>query len=259
MPASADQIPLFRTEELFETRPVQLAARATPCWAAALLSTLLWGYWSAKWRTLRAPLFCGFLVWTVGLSGLATIQPGDNFRQLAFMAVAGIGFGAPLVLIISGVQLATPHSFIGTVTAVTMTFRAIAATAFTAIYAAVLSNRLGSKIPADIPPAVVKAGLPPTSIPAFIEALTGANQTALAMVPGVNKAIIAAGSLALKQAWADSLRVIFIIAAACGAVACVACLFLADVTKQMDYHVDAPIEKLHAGHTHHVEQGERAS
>lgn len=185
--------------------------------------------------------------------GLCTIQPGDGFSQLAFCALAGFGFGAPLILIITGVQLSTPHRLIATATAVVTSSRAVAATMFTAIYSAALNTRLDTNLPNDIGKAALAAGLPASSLTAFIGALAGGDTAALAGIPGVTPAIIAAGVAGLKQAFADSIRVVYIIAAAFGAVACILCLFLGDMRKTMNYAVDAPVEELHAKH-HHNQQ-----
>jgi hypothetical protein len=215
---------------------------------AACLSTLIWGYWSTKRRTIRAPLFTGFLIFTAGIVGLATLQPSDNIKQMAFAGVAGLGFGCPLVLIISGAHLSTPHSLIATSTAVVASSRSLSGTIFTAIYAAVLNNKLSVNVPTKIASAALQSGLPKSSIDAFIAALVGQDSTALSKVRGVNPKIIGAGVAALRQAFADSLRPIYIIAAPFGAVACVLCLFLGDMTKTMNYHVDAPVEELYAKH-----------
>lgn len=211
-----------------------------------MLTTLIWGYLSTRFRTIREPLFAGFLIFTSGIIGLATIEPGDSTRSLIFAALAGIGFGAPLILIITGVQLSTPHHLIATATAVTTSARAVAATVFTAIYAAALTTRLDTNLPKDIGAAAIKAGLPAKSLPAFIGALAGDDAAALPKIPGVNPTIIGAGLVGLKHAFADSLRVVYIIAVPFGVLACIACLFLGDLRKTMNYHVDAPLEELHS-------------
>ena len=228
-----------------------------PFWVAGCISTVVWGYSSTKLRTIREPLFLGYLIFTAGIIGWTTIQPGDSLNAMVFAALAGFGFGAPLILIISGVQLSTPHSLIATATAVTTSSRAVAATVFTAIYAAALNTRLDSNIPIDVGKAALKAGLSASSLPAFIGALAGGDTGALAKIPGVTPQIIQLGVAALKQAFADSLRVVYIIAAPFGALACVACLFLGDMRKTMNYHVDAPVEDLHAK-THHGDGQESA-
>jgi Fungal trichothecene efflux pump (TRI12) len=207
---------------------------------------VIWGYASTKLRTIREPLFLGFLIFTGGVIGWTTIQPSSGLNALIFAGLAGFGFGAPLILIITGVQLSTPHALIATATAVTTSSRAVAATVFTAIYAAALNARLDINIPGHVAKAALRAGLPPSSLPNFIKALAGHDDAALAKVPGVNPQIIGVGVVALKQAFADSLRVVYIIAAPFGALACVMCLFLGDMKRTMDYRVDAPVEDLHA-------------
>ena len=225
-----------------------MTARLQPFWIACMLTTVVWGYWSTRFRTIRAPLFAGFFLFTAGIIGLATVEPGDSLNALAFAAIAGIGFGAPLILVVSGVQLSTPHRLIATATAVTTSSRAIAATIFTAIYAAAFASRLSGDLPNDVAAAAAKAGLPATSIKAFVEALLGKDTAALAKVPGVTPAIIGAAAAAVKQAFADSVRVVYIIAVPFGVVACIACCFLGDIRKTMNYRVDAPVEDLHAKH-----------
>lgn len=117
---------------------------------------------------------------------------------------------------------------------------------FTAIYAAALNPRLTEKIPAYVANAAATAGLPPSSIPEFIGALTSGNETAVANVPGISTDIAQQGLLALRQAFADSLRIVYIIAAPFGILACFLCFFLSDMKKAMTYRVDAPVEDLHA-------------
>lgn len=196
-------------------------------------------------------MFVGFLLFTAGLVGLATIEPEDSINAIVFDGLAGLGFGAPLVLIVAGVQLSTPHHLIATATAVTTSARAVAATVFTAIFSAALSTRLDKYIPAYVPRAALGAGLPSSSVPAFISALTGTNPAAVSQIPGVTPAIAAAGAAALKHAFADGIRVVYLIAIPFGALACVACLYLGDLRKVMDYRVDAPVEDLH----HHGHEG----
>lgn len=215
-----------------------------------MLSTVAWGYSSTHFRTIREPLFAGFLIFTAGIVGLATIQPSDSTRAVIFSGLCGLGFGAPLILIITGVQLSTPHHLIATATAVTTSSRAVAATIFTAIYAAAFSTRIGTDLPAYIAQAALKAGLPSTSLKAFVGALAGNDTAALSKIPGVTPAIIGAGVVALKQAFADSVRVVYEIAAPFGALACIACLFLGNLRKTMNYRVDAPVEDLHAKEHH---------
>lgn len=92
--------------------------------------------------------------------------------------------------------------------------------------------------------AALAAGLPAASLPDFIAALAQGDAAKLVDVAGVSPLIIQQGVTALKHAYADSLRVVFIIAVPFGVVACVASWFLGDLRQTMNYHVDAPVEKL---------------
>lgn len=109
-----------------------------------------------------------------------------------------------------------------------------------------MQHSLTAKIPTYLAKAAATAGLPPSSIPEFIGAVAGNDEVALQQIPGVNAEIISDGVLALRHAYADSLRLVYIIAAPFGLVACVLCFFLSDMKKQMTYRVDAPVEDLHA-------------
>ena len=179
--------------------------------------------------------------------GMATIQPDQSTRAIIFDGLAGLGFGAPLVLIISGVQLSIPHHLIATGTAVVTSSRAVAASSFTAIYAAALTSGTAVKIPAGVAAAAIGAGLPPSSVEAFVGAFLTSSAT-ITSINGVTPAIIAAAAGGLHQALADSFRVIYIIAAPFGVLACVLCWFLGDMKPLMNYKVDAPLEKLQAKH-----------
>ena len=177
---------------------------------------------------------------------MATVQPTQSANPVAFSGLAGAGFGFLIVLIVTSVQLGTPHHLIATATAVTVSCRAVGATVFTTIYAAAFGDRFKIKLPAYVAEAALQAGLAPTSVKPFVEALAVGNTPALSTIPGINPQIIGAGVVALKQAFADSIRVIYIIAAPFGIVACIACLFLGDVKKTMNYKVDAPLEEMKA-------------
>jgi hypothetical protein len=230
-------------------------AKGQSFWVAGALTTVVYGYVSTKLRTIRGPLFVGLLLLTAGIIGLATIQPGDSTRAITFSGLDGLGFGAPLVLVIAGVQLSTPHHLIATATAVTTSARAVSATAFTAIFSATLTSRFATYITSYVAEAALINGLPKGSLDAFVRALAGNDTAALPGIPGVTPAVIRAGVATLIQAFADRLRVVYIIAAPFGALACIACFFLGDMKKTMNYHVDAPVEDLHAKH-HHREDAE---
>lgn len=96
---------------------------------------------------------------------------------------------------------------IGVGTGVAATLRGVVATFGSAIYVLVLKNRLATTIPQQVPPALIQAGLPVSSIPAFIAALSTGT---FGEVPGVTEAIIIAGRLAFGQAQVLAYRTVFL-------------------------------------------------
>ena len=220
-----------------------------PFYIAAAIAAPLFGYASTKLRRVREFLFVGFVIFTGAYIGFTTIQPDDNLKAIVFAALSGLGFGGPIVLIIATVQLSTPHRLMTTATAVVVSARVVAGTIFTAIYSAALNARL-TALPENVSRAAAQAGLPARSVPLFTQALLASNTTALSEVPGVTPTVIGLGIVALRQTFADALRVVFIIAAPFGVVACISCLFIGDMRSTMNYHVDAPVEHLHAKANH---------
>ena len=124
--------------------------------------------------------------------------------------------------------------------------RAVAGTMFIVGFGAALNDRLKTRLGAYIAAGGAKAGLPATSPPDFSSTLLGTHPTAVGQVAGVTPAIIAGGLAGMRQAFADSPRVIWNIVTPFGAVACIACLFTGHLRKTMNYRVDALAEKLHA-------------
>lgn len=192
----------------------------------------------------------GFLILTGGIVGLATIGPQDDTRQMIFAGLAGIGFGSLIAFVVTAVQLAVPHSLIATATAVIVSTRAVAVSIFTAIYTAAFTIQLQEKLPKYIAEAATKGGLPHSSLAKFIPDLINNDQNALNGIAGVTPQIIAAGINAVKDAYADSGRIVYIIAAPFGLVAVISCWFMVDLKTTMDYKVEAPVERLTAKVSH---------
>jgi hypothetical protein len=111
------------------------------------VSIVLWGYVGSRFRTVREPLIIGFILFTAGLVGLSTIQPGQSINAIAFSCLFGIGFGAALALIVTGVQLSTLRVLTATATACTTSSRAVAGAMFSAIYTAAFNTRLKKFLP----------------------------------------------------------------------------------------------------------------
>jgi hypothetical protein len=97
------------------------------------------------------------------------------------------------------------------------------------IYTVILTNKLVVNIPAQVPPAVINAGLPETSVLGYMTALTTGNATGLAEVVGINPTIIAAGARAYKDASTGAYKTVFLSTIAFSAVGIICTFFLPNI------------------------------
>ena len=107
----------------------------------------------------------------------------------------------------------------------------------TAVYSVILSNRLDTTIPAVVPPAVIKAGLPASSVPAFMTAMTVGTPAAFDAVPGLNPAILAVGTAAHKVASAQAFSTVFYATIAFSGVGLILSFFAPSADSQMTNQV----------------------
>lgn len=118
-------------------------------------------------------------------------------------------------------------------------------TAISAVGAVVLgtvfSNGLATKIPAAVGPAVLDAGLPLSSLPAFLQALSLGQPDAFAKVPGATSAIIADGMQAYKVGTVNAARVVFYVSIAFGATGVLTSLFTPDTDRMLNDKVAATL------------------
>lgn len=73
-----------------------------------------------------------------------------------------------------------------------------------AVYTTILSSRLSQTVPNQVPSALVKAGLPTSSVADFLTALTSGSAKAMEAIRGISPSIIAAGTAAYKEASSDA-------------------------------------------------------
>jgi hypothetical protein len=95
-------------------------------------------------------------------------------------------------------------------------------------YSVILSNRLTTTIGTQMPPALLAAGLPASSIASFIAAFS-VGPTAFDAVPGITPEILAIGTNAYRHANADAYRTVFFANMAFSGVAIVCSLLLPNV------------------------------
>lgn len=109
------------------------------------------------------------------------------------------------------------------------------------VYIAILTNRLQSTIASRVPEALVKAGLPQSSILAWLQALT--SDAGFGKVPGATSAINLAGVTAYDLASMAAFRTVFYASIAFSALAVFVNIFVSNVDDKMTNGVSATLKQ----------------
>ena len=117
---------------------------------------------------------------------------------------------------------------LGTASGVAGSIRFLISSIASTVYTVILSNRLSTTIAAQVPPAVISAGLPASSVPSFISAFS-VGAAAFEQVPGISPEILAIGTRAYQYANADAYRTVFYSNIAFSGVAIICSLLLPNV------------------------------
>jgi hypothetical protein len=135
----------------------------------------------------------------------------------------------------------------------------------TAVFLAILDNKLPGKIASIVPPAAAAAGLPESSLPALFGAIANGTAAALASVPGMTDSISAVVARAIVDANVASYAYVYYSVLAIGGVAIIAACSMRDyddrltqhVPKQM-YHGNRDVPKAVAKYSDEKIEGEAA-
>jgi hypothetical protein len=110
-----------------------------------------------------------------------------------------------------------------------------------AVFVAILTNKVPSKIVQFVPVAAVKAGLPESSLADLFAAINAGTPEALALVPGITPDIEVAVGESLSNAFAAAYAYVYYAAVAVGAVGLIACICVKDYDALFTGHVPRKI------------------
>jgi hypothetical protein len=132
---------------------------------------------------------------------------------------------------------------IGMAVGLTASMRSAISTVATAIFTTVLTNRATDTIADMVPAAVVDAGLPAKSVPAFLTAFTAGSASALAKIPKITPQIIAAGTVAYKDAYAKAFSTVYLVTIAFSGIGIIISFFAPNIEDRMTNKIAAAIVK----------------
>ena len=115
----------------------------------------------------------------------------------------------------------------------------VAGTIATAIYVAILDNRIAVDLPRDVSATAVNAGLPSSSLTDLLEAVSAGTTAAYDAVPGMTASILGKVTEAVKTAYSQSFRTVFLASIAFGGLSVIAACFAEGVDARFTKDVAA--------------------
>jgi Fungal trichothecene efflux pump (TRI12) len=132
---------------------------------------------------------------------------------------------------------------IGTAVGVGASLRQGISTISTTIYTTVLTNRLAHTIPTEVPPKLIAAGLPSSSVASFLDAITVGTPEAFSKVAGLTAAIESVGIAAYKVASSHAYQTVFYTTIAFSTLALICAFFAPNVDELMTDKVVATLHR----------------
>ena len=134
---------------------------------------------------------------------MVSIGVGDERKGVALMFMACYSVGIIETCSLALAPLALPTEDIGAALGALGSIRSGGASVATAIFVAILTNKLTALIPTAVSAAALQAGLPKSSLTTLLADLATGD---FSNVPGISARIIAAVGAATAQAAAESFR-----------------------------------------------------
>lgn len=121
--------------------------------------------------------------------------------------------------------------------------RSIVGAIFTAVFTAEVSNEFPQKLSDIAIPAITSAGLPTSSVPDLLVAITAGTEEALSAVLGMNDGILAVTSTKVSEAYAAAYAYPYYTALALALASVIAAIGIRDFDHYLTDHVSRQIYK----------------
>ncbi|KAH9207578.1 major facilitator superfamily domain-containing protein [Leptodontidium sp. 2 PMI_412] len=240
---SANNYFVFEMLVLYEKDTILAGMRFGIASIAATVASTLVALYCSRTKKLRIPTALAFVSFVIFNILMATATLSSGIAMWGYPVFLGIGLGVCLTCLVTAAQLSVDPALISISSGLLISIRSLGAAIALAIYNAIFNSQFSTVLAPNIGAAVLPLGLSPEDLPALINALVNSNQAALMQITGVTPQIIGAGVTALQESYLQSFRYIWLCAGVLSAVASISALFLINPAKDMNMHVDAPLEE----------------
>jgi len=188
----------------FETSSWIISLRQLAYSVTTLVVSIPITLYSTKYKDLKSPLIVTFGLFLVVVILYGCITPDWNHAQIGINVISGIGQAGPLTLLVACVQFTAPHAYLSTATGLAFSARAIGGAFGSAVLDAIINGKLKGTLVPQVSAAAESAGLPASSVPALLTAMTSGE--GLMDVPGITTASLGAALHASRWAYAHAYR-----------------------------------------------------
>jgi hypothetical protein len=209
----------YETSVLYDFSFFQAGLGFTIVFWTANVATVLTGLYVSRTKTVRVPLIFATTCVTIFFATMASLTPSMPQSALGFAVFLGFGLGSALNTVVTTAQLSTPAELIALTSGLMIGMRSTGGTVGLAIFQALFSNTLGTKLPEMVLARVIPLGLEPQYAGDLLSGLSNRNNTLIESIPGISPQIVAAASTGIKEAYSISFRNVWIAAAAFAASA----------------------------------------
>ncbi|EXJ56035.1 hypothetical protein A1O7_08966 [Cladophialophora yegresii CBS 114405] len=194
--------------------------------------------------SVRAQLTVTTLIGGALLAGVASASPSDVNLPIGLLIPGNffIGWMEALTLTLPGMYIRDQNE-IGVAVGVAGSVRSALSTLASTIYVTILNNRLAETVPAAVRPAVTTAGLPVSSVPALLAALSLGTPDAFSKVQGLTSPIQEVAINAYKEGNTSAYRTVFFASLAFTGTGILLSLFTPSVDAQMTDSVAVTLHK----------------
>lgn len=218
---------------LYTTDNIQIGWLSCTTGAAVVVGQIISGLVFKRVGHVKWQLVGCCVGFTAFLGGMAAVNASNRGLAIALTILAGLCVGALelITLIIAG--LVCNPGDIGLASGLLGSFRQASGSIAASIYVSILTNRLTTTLPANVAPAALSAGLPSADLPALFAAIAAGTATAMEAVPGITPTVIAAVGDAVKVAYSQAFKTVYLTSIAFGGLSIIAALFITSVDHLM--------------------------
>ena len=168
------------------------------------------------------------------IPGTAVCTPNTQTAAilLATLTCVAIGWVYAVASTLTTIFVANQQD-IGVANGLGISLKTLLGTSCVSIYESILVHKMQTAVSEYVVPAVLKAGLPESSLAAYLTALNAGTTSALETVPGINSMIITVGRAAIKPATIEASRPVFLASIAFGIIAILLAVFVPNVEELM--------------------------